>query len=80
MNDRQLIDDTHQELNPLNPHGANYASGPVILKTTEYQEVEQDPEQSDSDMMEVITDHLNDGWELVEYRWAEGIKTWVFRK
>ena len=55
-------------------------SEPFILKTTEYQEVQQDPDQSDSDMMEVITDHLNDGWELVEYKWTDGIKVWTFRK
>jgi len=50
------------------------------MSETLYREVHQDPDQSDSDMMEVITDHLNEGWELVEYKWTDGIKIWTFRK
>ena len=45
----------------------------------EYKEIEQDPDVSDGEMMDIIREHLSDGWSLVEYKWDQGLKIWVFQ-
>lgn len=44
----------------------------------EHIEIQQDPDMTDSEMMEVIKQKLADGWGLVEYQWKDGIKWWTF--
>lgn len=46
----------------------------------DYLEIEQDPELSDSDMMDIIREKVQDGWSLVNYYWADGIKFYMFEK
>ena len=46
----------------------------------EYIEIEQDPELTDSDMMEIIREKVQDGWSLSDYRWDGGIKYYMFEK
>lgn len=47
---------------------------------TQFQEYEQDPDITDSAMMEVIRDYIALGWGLVEYKWSDGVKIWTFQK
>jgi hypothetical protein len=46
----------------------------------EYRQIIQDPDMSDSDMMEHIRHMLAGGYDLVEYKWDGGLKHWVFMK
>lgn len=46
----------------------------------EYIEIEQDPEMTDSDMMQIIREKVQDGWSLSEYMWKDGIKYYIFEK
>lgn len=41
-------------------------------------EIEQDPDLTDSDMLEVIQEKLSEGWRLEVYYWEEGIKKYRF--
>ncbi len=44
----------------------------------EYCEICQDPDLTDSEMMDIIREKLADGWRLSEYKYDCGIKIWVF--
>jgi len=55
-----------------------YLTTPPDDDTDTYREIEQDPDMSDSDMMEVIKEYLTTGWRLSEYKWDNGVKIWVF--
>ena len=41
-------------------------------------EIDQDPDMTDSDMMEVIREKMSEGWRLEEYRLEAGIKKYLF--
>lgn len=41
-------------------------------------EIEQDPDLTDSDMMEIIREKLSEGWRLEDYRWDQGVKKYLF--
>ncbi len=44
----------------------------------DYIEIEQDPDQSDSDFLEIIKEKLSEGWSLINYQWKEGVKIYTF--
>lgn len=44
-----------------------------------YLEIEQD-DLTDSEMLDVIREKMLEGWALSEYKWCDGVKTWVFEK
>lgn len=35
-------------------------------------EIDQDPDMTDSDMMEVIREKMSEGYRLEDYRWKRG--------
>jgi hypothetical protein len=41
-------------------------------------EIEQDPDQTDSDMIEIIKEKIGEGWSLVNYQWKDGLKIFTF--
>lgn len=45
----------------------------------DYLEIEQ-IDLTDSEMLDVIREKMADGWALSEYKWADGIKSWVFER
>lgn len=44
----------------------------------EYLEIEQDPDTTDSEMLEIIKEKIGEGWSLINYQWKEGIKVYTF--
>lgn len=44
-----------------------------------YLEIEQD-DLTDSEMLDVIREKMADGWALGDYKYDQGVKTWVFEK
>lgn len=49
-------------------------------KVVEYRQILQDPDMTDSQMMEHIKHMLAAGYSLEEYKWEAGIKHFVFAK
>ncbi len=45
----------------------------------EYLEIEQD-DLTDSEMLDVIREKMLEGWALGDYKYDQGVKTWVFEK
>ncbi len=41
-------------------------------------EIQQDPDMTDSEMIEVIKEKIGEGWSLSEYKWQDGVKIWLF--
>lgn len=46
----------------------------------EYCEICQDPDLTDSDMMDIIREKVQDGFSLCNYKWEDGIKTYTFER
>lgn len=50
----------------------------LIDGAIEFLEIEQDPDLTDSDMMEIIREKLSEGWRLEDYYWDQGVKKYLF--
>lgn len=44
-----------------------------------YLEIEQD-DLTDSEMLDVIREKMLEGWALSEYKYDNGVRTWLFEK